>query len=267
MFHQAFFDEAGDHITDFERELLVLEEALAQPGEVAHEAKDPERLNLIFRCAHSLKGGAATFGFTEIATFTHGLETLLDKVRNGSILVTRDLTQLLFEALDQLKSLLSAVRGESASAPDATDLRKQIAAAAAAHTAIAKPPSEAPAATATATAQAEQQEDWWGLLDRPTGHVIKFKSKRTLLQCGKDLNVLVPRLLEAGQIRSFQCDVASLTGAKSAKSRVGNRSAHGGGAGEARRHNSTSSGRSGHTDRRTIRGRTRDRLSSHGYAL
>src|SRR5215470_12190003 len=93
QFHQAFFDEAADLLADFEGLLLRLEET----------PEDPELLNTIFRCAHSIKGGSATFGFTDIAHFTHGLETLLDKVRNGQVRVDRALAQLLLESLDQMK--------------------------------------------------------------------------------------------------------------------------------------------------------------------
>ena len=58
IFHQTFFEEATDLIADFERELLVIEEALDKDADL----DDPEILNTIFRCAPSLKGGAATFG-------------------------------------------------------------------------------------------------------------------------------------------------------------------------------------------------------------
>ena len=95
MFHQAFFEEASDLLSDLESLLLRLEET----------PEDKELLNTIFRCAHSIKGGSATFGFADVAHFTHGLETLLDLLRNGQMKVTTRLTQLLLESLDQLKML------------------------------------------------------------------------------------------------------------------------------------------------------------------
>jgi two-component system chemotaxis sensor kinase CheA len=119
MFHQAFFDEAADLLADLERNLLRLEES----------PEDAELLNTIFRCAHSIKGGSSTFGFTEIAHFTHGLETLLDRLRNGQIEVSRPLAQLLLESQDHLKALLDAARGVEASAPDSAPLIARIEAA------------------------------------------------------------------------------------------------------------------------------------------
>ncbi len=112
MFHQAFFEEAGDLLAELENQLLLLEE----------KPDDTELLNTIFRCAHSIKGGSATFGFTEIAHFTHSLETLLDRLRNGKMQVTHPLSQLLLESLDQLRSLLAAARGETADAPNSEPL-------------------------------------------------------------------------------------------------------------------------------------------------
>ena len=74
---------------------------------------DRELLNTIFRCAHSIKGGSATFGFTDIAHFTHGLETLLDRCATARSTVDQPLTQLLLESQDQLKALLAVARGEA----------------------------------------------------------------------------------------------------------------------------------------------------------
>ncbi len=56
-FYQTFFDEADELLADMEQHLLVL-----QP-----EAPDAEQLNAIFRAAHSIKGGAGTFGFQRFA--------------------------------------------------------------------------------------------------------------------------------------------------------------------------------------------------------
>ena len=73
VFQQTFFEETEDMLADLEKSLLRLEET----------PDDKELLNTIFRCAHSIKGGSSTFGFTDVAHFTHSLETLLDLLRNG----------------------------------------------------------------------------------------------------------------------------------------------------------------------------------------
>ncbi len=71
QFHDAFFEESFEALDSMEAALLKLD--LGAP--------DAELINTIFRVAHSIKGGSATFGFTEIASFTHSLETLLDELR------------------------------------------------------------------------------------------------------------------------------------------------------------------------------------------
>ena len=73
QFHQVFFEESFEGLDDMESGLLDLNMDVA----------DDETINTIFRAAHSIKGGSGTFGFSEIADFTHVLETLLDEMRSG----------------------------------------------------------------------------------------------------------------------------------------------------------------------------------------
>ncbi|HLL12181.1 MAG TPA: Hpt domain-containing protein [Rubrivivax sp.] len=75
QFFQVFFEEAGENLETMEQMLLELDIANA----------DDEALNAIFRCAHSVKGGAATFGFSDVAELTHQMETLLDKLRRHEL--------------------------------------------------------------------------------------------------------------------------------------------------------------------------------------
>ena len=72
-FHATYFEESREGLDAMESGLLALE-----GGSV-----DPEVVNSVFRAAHSIKGGAATFGFGKMAGLTHVLETLLDEVRGG----------------------------------------------------------------------------------------------------------------------------------------------------------------------------------------
>ena len=69
-------------------------------------APEPELVNTIFRVAHSIKGGAATFGFGEIASFTHSLETLLDELRAQRMQVTVGLMDLLLKSVDVMRDML-----------------------------------------------------------------------------------------------------------------------------------------------------------------
>lgn len=193
MFHQAFFEEAGDLLADLEGLLLRLEE---DPG-------DLELLNTIFRCAHSIKGGSATFGFTDIAHFTHGLETLLDKVRNGEIKIDRSLSQVLFESLDQMKALLSVARGESASAPDSSALSARIEAAILGQPAIV-------AAQPTLPKQKAAEEEGWGVWSLAHTYRLYFAPGPDILRQGGDPLLLLGQLGKVSDILSIVCDDSRL---------------------------------------------------------
>lgn len=99
-FHQAFFEESFERVDAMEQGLLQLEGG----------GDNAETVNDIFRAAHSIKGGAATFGFAAAAEFTHHVETLLDSVRNGSRAVDPALVALLLRSADQVRALLNAAR-------------------------------------------------------------------------------------------------------------------------------------------------------------
>ena len=75
---------------------------------------DLENINTIFRAAHSIKGGAATFGFSAVAQFTHGVETLLDEMRNAARPVTDDAIQVLLKSCDCLREMMQAIEAEKA---------------------------------------------------------------------------------------------------------------------------------------------------------
>jgi two-component system chemotaxis sensor kinase CheA len=108
QFYETFFDEADELLTEMEQRLLELDVG----------APDVEQLNAIFRAAHSIKGGAATFGcFTELAQTTHLLENLLDGIRRGEMLLRADMIDIFLKTKDVLKSQLDAYR--AAKSPDA----------------------------------------------------------------------------------------------------------------------------------------------------
>jgi len=102
QFHGVFFDEAAEHLAAMETLLLGL----------ALEAPDPEHLNAIFRAAHSIKGGAATFGFRDMADLTHEMETVFDHVRKGQMALSRELVDAFLAAGDTLKAMLAERRGD-----------------------------------------------------------------------------------------------------------------------------------------------------------
>ena len=107
QFYQTFFDEADELLADMEQLLLALD--LANP--------DPEDLGAIFRAAHSIKGGAATFGFSALTETTHILESLLDRARNNELVLRRDMIDTFLETKDVLSDQLGAYRASAE--PDA----------------------------------------------------------------------------------------------------------------------------------------------------
>jgi two-component system chemotaxis sensor kinase CheA len=101
QFYETFFDEADELLAQMEQLLLELDVG----------APDIEQLNAIFRAAHSIKGGAATFGcFTQLAGTTHLLENLLDAIRRGEMALRTDMIDIFLETKDVLKSQLDAYR-------------------------------------------------------------------------------------------------------------------------------------------------------------
>jgi two-component system, chemotaxis family, sensor kinase CheA len=112
QFFQVFFEEAGENLDTMEQMLLALDITSA----------DEEELNAIFRCAHSVKGGAATFGFSDVAELTHEMETLLDKLRRRELTPTTEMVDALLASGDALKAQLARHQGQTGEVPDTTAL-------------------------------------------------------------------------------------------------------------------------------------------------
>ncbi|AYN26467.1 signal transduction histidine kinase [Buttiauxella ferragutiae ATCC 51602] len=106
-FYQTFFDEADELLADMEQHLLNL----------VPEAPDSEQLNAIFRAAHSIKGGAGTFGFSILQETTHLMENLLDEARRGEMQLNTDIINLFLETKDIMQEQLDAYKNSQE--PDA----------------------------------------------------------------------------------------------------------------------------------------------------
>ncbi|SPA02772.1 chemotactic sensory histidine kinase (soluble) [Cupriavidus taiwanensis] len=143
QFYQTFFEEAEELLVEMEQLLLGLD----------IEAPDPEHLNAIFRAAHSIKGGAATFGFAALTETTHIFENLLDRTRRQELALTRTIIDTFLETKDVLQDQLNAYR--NGTEPDPETLKRicavlqQLAQEAAGHDA-APAPAAAPAPVAAA---------------------------------------------------------------------------------------------------------------------
>lgn len=100
---EAYREEAYELLAELERSLLAMEE---DPG-------DAELIGSVFRALHTIKGSGAMFGFDDLASFTHELETVFDLVRNGKMDVSKPLVDLTLKAGDQIRFMLDAP-GEAA---------------------------------------------------------------------------------------------------------------------------------------------------------
>jgi two-component system chemotaxis sensor kinase CheA len=146
QFYQVFFEEAAELLAEMETLLLGLD--VSSPN--------PEHLNAIFRVAHSIKGGAGTFGFSDMTELTHVLESLLDKLRKGELEVQIEMIDVFLKAGDVLKGQLAGHRGDgeadAAAAAEVGAKLKQLAAgvgapAKPAAATAAEPVAAAPAVT------------------------------------------------------------------------------------------------------------------------
>ena len=148
QFYQVFFEEAGENLDRMEQQLLAID----------IETADDEALNAIFRCAHSVKGGAATFGFADVAELTHQMETLLDRLRRHELEPTAPMVDVLLQSGDALRSQLARHQGAGGDPVDTSELLVKIRALVAgqamavpaAPSVLAQAPVDASAATAAA---------------------------------------------------------------------------------------------------------------------
>jgi two-component system, chemotaxis family, sensor kinase CheA len=168
-FRDTFFQEAAEHLEAMESTLLSLNSGRA----------DPDALNCIFRCAHSMKAGAGMFGFDAIRQFTHVLENLLDRMRNGEVAVSAARTELLLRSVDLLRKLLDgAARGETGTPPELGALLAEL--------------------SATPIQPAE------------TEYAIRFEPEPDLFRLGLDPFLVLSDLAGMGRILTVEADLSRL---------------------------------------------------------
>src|SRR5580704_12445792 len=106
LYQQTFRAEADELLGEIEAVILLMEE----------NPRDDDAVNRLFRAVHTLKGSGGMFGLTGIAEFSHGLESVLDKVRSKQLPVTRELIDLTLAYRDQVAVMLHV--GDSCVAVD-----------------------------------------------------------------------------------------------------------------------------------------------------
>ncbi len=210
-FHDVFFDECFEGLNVMESGLLNLD-----------QGTDIEEINSIFRAAHSIKGGSATFGFMEISGFTHVMETLLDQMRDGRREVTRDSVDLLLESVDVLRGMVNAVRDtadidQSRSGEVQQKLENMLAGQ--------PPPGVTPASDTDETARPEEvmagadagharaatRGDVHGENRAGNGWRIHFRPRADILQSGNEPALIFRELQGLGELR-IAADTSALPG-------------------------------------------------------
>ncbi|HJP98562.1 MAG TPA: chemotaxis protein CheA [Rhodanobacteraceae bacterium] len=158
QFHQTFFEESLEGLDAMEKALLALDHGVQEQG-----AEDPELVHTIFRAAHSIKGGAATFGFVDLAAFTHVIESLLDELRGGRRAADGETVELLLQSVDCMRGMLARSRDGGMVADAASEaLRARFA------TMLGKPVTER-----RANARPHLSADGWRIRFRPLPHLLR----------------------------------------------------------------------------------------------
>ncbi|MFY0676874.1 MAG: chemotaxis protein CheA [Neptuniibacter sp.] len=194
QFVATFLEESYEGLEVMESSLLNLDSA------------DEETINTIFRAAHSIKGGAGTFGFSEVADFTHIVETLLDALRSGEQSVTPDLINLLLESVDCIKALLEAAQeGPEADASMIQNVHDRLQNALSGEPAAA---SSAVVENTTESAVEEIAQDAPALEEAAPSSVsdsgvwdISFVPNKDLLQAGHEPAFMFEALAELGELK------------------------------------------------------------------
>lgn len=177
-FHATFFEESREGLDAMEAGLLELEGG----------QRDPEVINSVFRAAHSIKGGAGTFGFDTIAGVTHVLETLLDELRAGKRALEPAAVDAMLASVDVLRALLREAEHGQAADPTA------VAAVKARLEAVLSGQAVAPVATKPAAETAAEPEGWQiGFVPAPS----LFMSGNDPLRIIRELESLGPLQVDA----------------------------------------------------------------------
>ena len=185
-FHATFFEESREGLEVMEAGLLDLEGGRGSA----------DTINAVFRAAHSIKGGSATFGFTKVAELTHVLETLLDELRAGKRPLTTDAMDALLASVDVLRGLLKAAEQGVPPADDGAGIVAQLNAVLTGKATIAVGAGAKPAAAAPKPKAPDQ-------------FVIAFAPKPSMYMSGNDPLRIIRELAELGEMK-VDCDLSGL---------------------------------------------------------
>src|SRR5882757_529108 len=194
QFRQTFMQESVEHVEAMEAGLLALRVA----------PDDAETLNAIFRSAHSIKGGAGSFGLTNLVRFTHALENMLDRLRSLEIPVTAEVISLVLQSVDVLRAMLDA--GADGGMPDvARQLAEQIETLSA-----AQPVSEEMSIGERAKTSPEKALDDRVVARELNFYRVEFRPHREMFSSGTNPIMLLRNLAALGTVSVCQLHAEEL---------------------------------------------------------
>lgn len=171
QFHKVFFEESLEGLDAMESALLALD-----------DGGDTELVHSIFRAAHSIKGGSATFGFPDMAALTHEAESLLDQVREGRRAIDKPIIELMLRTVDCLRGMFDrAQSGQPLANAESENLKQQLAVAAG---------NNVPAAANKVAAKPAASSGW----------IIQFRPHAGMLAGGNEPLRLLRELAALGQL-------------------------------------------------------------------
>lgn len=192
QFKQTFIEESLEGLDIMESSLLNLD-----VGEA-----DLDAINTIFRAAHSIKGGSGTFGFNDIASFTHVLETLLDQMRSGERDVTAPAVELLLASVDCLRGMINALQNDGEyDEEQVASIQQQLEVMLSGEEPDAQKNEASASETATGTESNSDSNGW----------LIKFAPHPGMLQTGNDPVLMFRELQELGEL-VVDADVSAMPG-------------------------------------------------------
>ncbi len=186
QFKQTFLEESNEGLDVLESGLLALDSGTA----------DDEVIHAVFRAAHSIKGGAGTFSLTEIAGFTHIMETLLDEMRDGRREISKEAINVLLTSVDVLRELMAAARDEvSPEMARVNEVQAQL------ETVLNS--------TSADTVLTQDDPDNSAAAEQSAGWLIKFHPHEHMLRTGNDTVRMFKELASLGDLEN-SADLSAL---------------------------------------------------------
>lgn len=177
QFIPSFLEESFEGLELMESSLLNLT-----------QSEDEEVIHSIFRAAHSIKGGAGTFGFEHVTEFTHLVETLLDEMRDGRREIVQSDVEILLLSVDCIRMLIEAIRDESDYEQEKIDGTAKLLEQTLSHTGSESSSSEI------------QKESTSDISSGGNVWIIEFVPEHHLVQTGNDPIFLFSALAEFGEL-------------------------------------------------------------------